>query len=222
MPEAYLTALPTHLSTFSHRWTLQFQTHTMNSSNLRLQRGDQQINLVETLETPERTLAEIMYTPGLAVAVLRAHGIEPTEILTVTPDLEGTDVRIEFYTDGQTDNLSQTVQCQEFLVPFRLRRAIKRDSYKVAPLIPQHADQIPAIAAWLPLAPGATLTAVFQNEHKPAHLVVCEPQPDGQKRCRCTCPDAQSQWAALPTHPALWDAIGRQPICKHWLRHEKG
>jgi len=190
-------------------------------STVRLQSGDQIIDLVQTLETTTKTLAELIYTPGLAAAVLRAQGIEATEILAVTPDLENSDVHISFFADNNRIQLSQTVQCDAFLVPFRLRRAIRSGSYKLAPIDPQQAHHLPAIAEWLPLAPGATLTAVYQHEHRPTQLIVCEPGTNGDNRCRCTCPDAQSQLATLPTHPALWEAMGQQTVCKHWLRHAR-
>jgi|SRR5579883_2361676 len=187
---------------------------------LRLQ--DQTIKLVQSIETAntEKTLDQLIYTPGLASAVLYAHGIEAGEIRSVTPDRQGTDVRI-VYTDDNQETQRLTVHCREFLTPFRLRRTTKSTAYKLAPLDPQQATQIPAIAAWLPLAPGATLTAVYQNGDKPAQLVVCEPTADGQTRQRCTCPDAQGQLTTLPQHPALWDAMGQQPVCKHWLRVQR-
>lgn len=187
----------------------------------RLSNGDTNIQLVQTLESSPKTLAELIYTPGLAAVVLRDYGIEASQILEVTPDLENSDVKIAFYADNNRIRLTQTVQCQDFLAPFRLRRALRSSNYKLAPLDPRDANQLPAIAAWLPLAPGATITAVYQNEHRPAQLVVCEPTMNGHTQCRCTCPDAQGQLTVLPTHPALWDAMGEQPLCKHWLRHER-
>jgi hypothetical protein len=187
---------------------------------LTLRNGDTEIQLVQALETSEKPLAERIYTPGLAAAVLEASGVEVRQILKVTPDLEGTDVNIEFYAYDDRRH-SKTVPCGAFLEPFRLRRVLRSGAYKLAPIDPQQADQLTAIARWLPLAPEATITAVYENKHRPAHLVVCEPTVDGQTHCRCTCPDAQAQLAVLPTHPALWNAMGQQPLCKHRLRHER-
>lgn len=190
---------------------------------LTLQNGTHTIKLVETLGAPSKTaLTDVIYTPGLAVAVLHAQGLTARTILNVTPDLTGTDVTIEFYADENRIKLKTAVHCQEFLVPLRLRRVIKSGAYKLAPMDPQQAHQLTAIAEWLPLAPGATITAVYENEHRPAQLVVCEPTDEEQTRCRCTCADAQTQLQVLPLHPALWQAAQSQPLCKHLLRHGRG
>ena len=183
-----------------------------------LQNGEQTLKVVEALGEPSKTLlSEIIYTDGLAAAVLWQHNVAAPGIHKVIPDLEGTDVTIQFST-ADLDQQTLTVHCQEFLAPFGLRRGMRSGSYKLAPLDPRQANQLPAIADWLPLAPGATLTAVYENAHKPAQLVVRELGQGGDVRTRCTCADAQTQLAVLPKHPALWDAMGQQPVCKHVIK----
>ncbi|MBD2077200.1 hypothetical protein H6F86_25630 [Phormidium sp. FACHB-592] len=148
---------------------------------LTLRNCNTDIRLVQALETSKKTLAELIYTPGLANAVLEANGMAARQILEVTPDLESTTVNIAFYAYDDSRHC-KTVPCEAFLEPFRLRRALRSGAYKLASINPQQADQLTALARWLPLAPEATITAVYENKHRPAHLVVCEATADGQTR----------------------------------------